>query len=146
MARRKKLENVLPVRKKAEPLPHRTATAGIIRNRRGDILIVQRPKKGLLGGLWKFPGGEKKTGESLKVCMMRSLTEDIGIEAAVREELISVDHGYSHFLITVHTFDCRLLKGKPRALGCADFRWVSPGEFSLLAFSKADREIMRVLR
>lgn len=146
VARSKKLENVLPFREKANPLPHRTATAGILRNRRGEILLVQRPKKGLLGGLWKFPGGEKKSGESLKACLMRCLAEELGIEAAVREELISVDHGYSHFLITVHAFDCRLLKGKPRALGCADFRWLSPVDFSLLAFSKADREIMRVFR
>ena len=52
---------------------------GIVR--RGDkILIDQRYARALLGGLWEFPGGKKKRGETLAECVRREVREETGVE------------------------------------------------------------------
>ena len=76
------------------------------------ILITRRPEKGLLGGLWEFPGGKQKPGESLAECLKREIEEELGIEISVGEPFMQVNHAYSHFKITLHPFFCRHLKGR----------------------------------
>ena len=45
-----------PVLKLKKPTPHYVSAAGVIVRRR-CVLMVQRPSKGLLGGMWEFPNG-----------------------------------------------------------------------------------------
>ena len=58
----------------------------------------------------------------------------------------AVEHGYSHFRITLHAFHCRPVAGEPRAIGCADWRWVDIEELDDYAFSAADRKVIAALR
>lgn len=144
LARIRGLQDVIPVVPKRAVLPHRDVTAGIIR-KNGRVLVVRRLEQGLLGGLWKFPGGQRENGRSLQQNLRRSVSRELGVEVAVGPRLLSVDHGYSHFRVTLHAFDCRVLKGKPRAKECAGWAWASPEELNRFTFSKADREIARVI-
>ena len=57
----------------------------------------------------------------------------------------AVEHGYSHFRITLHAFHCRLVTGEPRAIGCADWRWVHLSEISRFPFPVADQRIITAL-
>ena len=54
----------LPLKSPKKKIPHYDVTAAVIRKGK-KILITQRPEKGLLGGLWEFPGGKQEKGESL---------------------------------------------------------------------------------
>jgi A/G-specific adenine glycosylase len=60
--------------------------------------------------------------------------------------LITVEHAYSHFRITLHAFRCRLQEGPLRCLDCADFRWVLPSELDALPMSVVDRKIAAALQ
>ncbi len=134
-----------PLRRKARPLPHFDVAAGIIfRGRR--ILITRRPDESMLGGLWEFPGGKQEPGESLEQCLVREVTEELGIQIRVERPFVRVKHAYSHFRITLHTFVCRHSRGRPQALGCAAWRWVEPAELEQYAFPKADRVVLASLR
>ena len=53
-ARRRGLQEQLPVRFPRKVIPHYDVTAAVIR-RRGRVLIAQRPPEGMLGGLWVSP-------------------------------------------------------------------------------------------
>jgi len=117
------LQNYLPVKKKKKPTPHFHIGAGVVRHGK-KILISQRPLKGLLGGLWEFPGGKQERGETLPHCVKREIREELGIEVEVGKKLADVDHAYSHFKITLHAYECRYLRGKPRAIGCRAWKWV----------------------
>ncbi len=134
----------LPHRKKSRALPHYNTTAAIVQ-RRGKVLIAQRKHDGLLGGLWEFPGGKQEKGESLKACLAREIREELGIEIAIGDLFSKVNHCYSHFRITLHTFLCTHRRGRVRKLDVADFRWVSPHELQNFAFPKADRVIIQKL-
>ncbi len=139
------LHEMLPVTRKRGPIPHYDVTAAVIWDGDGRLLIAQRPPDGLLGGLWEFPGGKQEPGESLEACLRREIREELGIEISVGERIVSVDHAYTHFRITLHAFHCTHEAGEPRALGCAGWRWVRPDELDQFAFPKVDREVIRML-
>lgn len=142
--RRRANVTALPKKTATKKLPHYDVAAAIIR-KRGRILITQRPASGMLGGLWEFPGGKKETGESLEAAAKREIREELGIDIEVGNLFLSVKHSFTHFKITLHSFDCRHTGGRIRKLGVADFRWVKPGELKNFAFPKADRVIIEKL-
>jgi A/G-specific adenine glycosylase len=137
------LQDKLPVTRKRPPLPHKHLTAALLKDKRGRLLIVQRPGHGLLGGLWKFPGGQQDSDEPLGSCVQKRVRKELGIRIKVGKSIGSIKHAYTHFRITLHAFNCIHQSGNPKALGCADWRWVRPGQLGTFAFSKADREIMK---
>jgi A/G-specific adenine glycosylase len=135
----------LPLTGKRAPVPHHHVTAGIIRNDKGGVLVIQRLRDGLLGGLWKFPGGKQKKNESLEDCLQRETRREIGIAIRVGQALSSVKHAYTHFRITLHAFQCIHVAGNPKAMQCTDWQWIDMDRFGDLAFSKVDRKIIRAL-
>jgi len=144
-ARRAKRQEQLPRRKKRRPLPHHDIAVGVIW-RRGRILIDLRPFKGLLGGLWEFPGGKVAPRETLKEALVREVREELGITIEVVGPLAKVRGAFSHFRITLHAFQCRFVSGRPEALGCAAWKWVRPDELDQYPFPKANQKIIALIR
>ena len=56
-----------------------------------------------------------------------------------------MDHGYSHFSITLHAFKAQYVSGTPQAIECAAWRWVAPEQLATYAFPRADRRIIEYL-
>ena len=123
--------------------PHYHVAAGVIW-RKGKVLITQRPPEGLLGGLWEFPGGKLKEGETPSDAVVREIREELQIDVAVKGLISSVRHAYSHFRITLHAFHCCYVKGTPRTSN--PYRWVSPEELSQYPFPVANRKIITALK
>jgi A/G-specific adenine glycosylase len=135
----------LPLKSPKRKIPHFDVTAAVIRKGK-KILITQRPEKGLLGGLWEFPGGKREMGESLAECLIREIREELSLEIEVEEEpFIKVNHAYSHFRITLHCFFGRRLSGRIRLNGVKDYRWVLPSELPAYAFPRADQKVIAYL-
>jgi A/G-specific adenine glycosylase len=141
-ARSKGLEQSLPVRGKKKSVPHREVVAAVIRDGEGRILIVQRPARGLLGSLWKFPGGILNPGEIPEEGLARIVREELGIDIGIGSPLASVKHAYTHFRITLTAFSCTLREGIPAG---PPWRWAGVDEIEGLPFSKADRMIARLV-
>ncbi len=144
-ARRLGIQEQLPVKVKKIKLPHHQIGAGVIWKGK-KILIAKRLANDLLGGLWEFPGGKRERGESLPECVRREVREELGINVSVGKEIAVVPHGYSHFTITLHVFECRYIRGAPRALECADWKWVAPRALSRYAFPAANRRVIQLLQ
>ncbi len=139
------IQNALPVRSPRKPVPHYDVTAGVIW-RDDTFLITLRPPRGLLGGLWEFPGGKCEPDEDLTHCIVREIQEELAIQVAVNSAIISVDHAYTHFKITLHAFHCRFLGGNIRPIACDDYRWITASELDAFAFPSADRKIIDHLK
>ncbi len=144
-AKRLSLQNELPVRTPRKPVPHFDVTAGVIR-KGGRFLITKRPPKGLLGGLWEFPGGKVEKGETLEACLKREIREELKISIRVGRPLVSVRHAYTHFKITLHVFECRFIRGKIRLIGCDDAAWVTAADLGRYAFPGADRKVIEQIK
>lgn len=145
-ARLQDSQNILPINRKIPQIPHRQAAAAVIRNSKGLLLVVQRPTSGLLASLWKLPGGFIKENENIENSLRRSVKEELGISIRPEKYLASVDHTYSHFRVTLHAYECRLLKGTPKMLGCQNWRWASQNDLKKLPISKIDRIILAEIK
>lgn len=143
-ARKKGLIDSVPFRKEKKKLPHYNISAGVIWKGK-KILIGQRPHNGLLGGLWEFPGGKQEKGETLQQCLKREIKEEMDINVKVGKFIIKVNHAYSHFAITLHVFHCHYLKGTPKKIGCADFKWVTSPQLRKYAFPAANQPVIEYL-
>jgi A/G-specific adenine glycosylase len=134
----------LPHRRRKKPLPSHTVVVGVI-YRGGRILIDKRKPEGLLGGLWEFPGGKTKAGESLKAALRREVREEVAITIRVNREIAVVDHTYSHFRVRIHAFECAYVLGEPRCIACDALKWVRPRDLRRYAFPAANNRIIDVL-
>lgn len=140
------MQSELPMREAKAPLPHKIIGIAVIWNDAGQILIDRRPQEGLLGGLWEFPGGKLEPGETLEDCVRREVQEELAIAIAVGDQLMSLDHAYSHFKVTLNVFRCRHLSGEPQAIACDEVRWVSLEELEQYPFPKANSKIIQALK
>ncbi|MFN9176779.1 MAG: A/G-specific adenine glycosylase [Synechocystis sp.] len=140
------LVNQIPLRKMSAPLPHKQIGVAVIVNDQGQFLIDRRPSEGLLGGLWEFPGGKIEAGETAAECIVREVQEEIGIEVRVIRPLISLDHAYTHFRVTLQVYLCQYLSGEPQAIACEEVRWVTLQEMEQYPFPKANSKIIAALQ
>ena len=129
-----------PVLKPKAVVPHYTVTAAVLR-RDGKVLLAKRPSKGLLGGMWEFPGGKVENGETLEACLGREIREELGAEIQVGAAFGVYRHAYTHFRITLHAFLCELTDGVPGPVEAAELAWVLPAELGNYPMGKVDRQI-----
>lgn len=134
-----------PLPRRRRERPHCDIGVGVVR-RGGRVLIARRKPDGLLGGLWEFPGGKRRPGERLERTVERELEEELGIEVDVGAQVLTIPHEYTHLRVTLHVFESRHRAGRPRAIGCAAWRWVAPAELSRYPFPAADAAILEWLR
>jgi len=145
-ARKKGIQESIPVKRKAAAVPHREAAVAVIRNDRDEILLVKRPGRGLLGGLWSFPGGVLEEGDAPAAGLRKSLREELGLKAVPGRELLTVEHGYSHFTVTVHVLPSSIRGAIPDSGGDVQWRWVGLKGISRLAVSRLEEKILKAMR
>lgn len=86
------------------------AGGGLVENRRGDFLLINR------NGLWDLPKGHQDPGEDIRVTALREVKEETGIEELELKELICItDHCYKRNGIwhLKHTWWYKMLDRKP---------------------------------
>jgi A/G-specific adenine glycosylase len=140
------VQSQVPMSESRPPIPHKLIGVAVIWNDREQILIDRRRQEGLLGGLWEFPGGKLEPGETVEACIVREIQEELGIEISVGDRLITVDHTYTHFRVTLYVHHCRYIRGEPQPLECDEIRWVTLAEIDQYPFPKANVQIIEALR
>jgi A/G-specific adenine glycosylase len=145
-AQRLGVQEERPVKQPRKVTPHHTVTAAVIR-RDGRVLLAQRLKTGLLGGLWEFPGGTLEENDAdLRACLEREIREELGVGVQVGDFFGKFKHAYTHFKITLHAFLCQLTGAEePRNLESEALAWVRVSELSEYPMGKVDRQIARKL-
>lgn len=133
-----------PVKSKAKPTPTYHIVVGVI-YQNGKILIQRRPPKGLLGGLWEFPGGKIDDGETPENALLREIEEETGLEVKIGRQLTQLKHAYTHFKISLTCFICEYQSGTARPKAATAQRWVKSEELRQFAFPKANQKILPLL-
>jgi len=141
------LQEERPVRSPRKKPPHLTVTAAVIQ-RDGKVLLAQRPSKGLLGGMWEFPGGTMEDGDAdLQACLKREIREELGVVIRVGDPFGVYQHAYTHFRITLHAFKCDILsEEQPENLASERLLWVKLGDLTAYPMGKVDRQIAEKLQ
>src|SRR5690242_17383662 len=124
-------------------MTHIIVAAAVVR--RGDAYLVTRRLKGThLEGLWEFPGGKCEPGEALEDCLRREIVEELGVNADVKQLLLSTRHDYETRRIELHFFACDLETDPNPRLG-QEFRWDVRAELRQIDYPPADAELIDLL-
>ena len=138
------VETSRPVRKPKKTPPHHEVVVAAIR-KNGRYLIGKRPPGGLLGGLWEFPGGKVRPGETHEQALRRECREELGIAIRTGGLVACVKHAYTHFRVTLNVYRCTQSGGEVHAKTHTEFAWVLPSQFAGYAFPKGNHKFLEFL-
>jgi A/G-specific adenine glycosylase len=130
-------------RSKARPQYH-IAVGVVFKNDR--VLITRRKAEGLLGGLWEFPGGKIRVGESAQAACIREIKEEVNLNVDIDRHLAKVKHAYTHFKIVMDVFCCKYVSGRVYLRGPVAFRWIYLDEYKNYPFPRANHKFIPLLQ
>ena len=110
------------------------------------VLITQRKPEGLLGGLWEFPGGKIKNGETPSRACIREIKEEVNLVVETEERIARIRHAYTHFKIVMDVFPCTFRKGRIKLRGPVDFKWIRLSEIDRFPFPGANRKFIPLIK
>lgn len=129
-------------------LPIMMVVAAALVDRRGCVLLAQRPEGKKMAGLWEFPGGKVEAGEVPEYALMRELREELGIET--RPCCFSpagfASHTYVDFHLLMPLFICRVWQGVPELCEHAAMQWVLPKDMYGMDMPEADKPLIHQLQ
>lgn len=120
--------------------------AGILRDPTGRILVTERLGDSPFAGLWEFPGGKIRDGESAPAALRRELAEELGITIDVYEHFMCVDHRYPDRRVSIEFYIVASWKSEPRSLEGQAMRWELPGLLGTEEVLPADVPVLDALR
>jgi A/G-specific adenine glycosylase len=131
-----------PILKPRKETPHYVHAAGVIVGQTGSlrsVLLAKRPSKGLLASMWEFPNG-RVDGDPARG-LVKALKTGYRLKVRRKEALGIVQHGYTHFSVTVHAFRCEPLS----VPSSESLKWVRVSDLEDYPMGKIDRQIARML-
>jgi len=114
----------------------------------GRVLLSRRPQGKSMAGLWEFPGGKVKRGETPEVALLRELREELGIDTSddCLAPLTFASYPYNDFHLLMPVFICRSWQGTPTPCEGQMLAWVRPSSLSDYAMPPADLPVAEMLR
>ena len=91
-----------PTSKKRSKLPIRQTVMLLLENKKGEVLLQQRPASGIWGGLWSLPEVESATAAEQAV---QQLT---GFSPESTTTLDNFRHTFSHFHLDIEALHCKV--------------------------------------
>jgi len=123
----------------------RITTAGIL-CKDDRYFVAKREDKGSIGGLWEFPGGKNRWGESEEETLKREFQEELGLDIKVGSLLHTHDfvnkgtlYHQKAYLVTCNEAQ------KPKLSVHTTYRWVTKEELLSLQFAPSDQRIIATL-
>ncbi len=123
IARRRGWQDSIPPPRPA-PLRKKLSYPCALLQKGGLVLIARRPIATLLPGLWEFPGGEQREGESPLAALRNRLAERLGITVEEPKPLTTLLQILSHRELEIRLFDCRWDKKALRLRWYTQARWI----------------------
>ena len=121
-------------------LPIVLVAAVALVDKENRILLAKRPEDKPMPGLWEFPGGKVKVGETPEFALARELAEELDIET--REccfaPLGFASHSYDDFHLMMPLYVCRMWKGEPKPVEGQTLEWVAPLDLAQYEMPAAD--------
>ena len=134
-----------PRRIKRGRIPEYHVAVGVIW-KGSRVLITQRKPDGLLGGLWEFPGGKIKDGETPSGACIREINEEVSLVVETEDRIARIRHAYTHFKIVMDVFRCIYLNGRIKLRGPVDYRWIQLSEIDRFPFPGANRKFIPLIK
>jgi len=112
--------------------------------REGKVLIARRHKGGI-GGVWEFPGGKVRNGETPEHALERELAEELSIQAHTGEWLCTVPYRGEKLSLDLYAYRVELITESFVLNDHDELRWEEIARLDEMMFSQPDRLIIRFL-
>jgi A/G-specific adenine glycosylase len=141
-------QHARPARKRSAAAPAFDIATAAVFDRAGRLLLVRRPARGLLAGLWGLPGEELRGGDDVATAARRAARRVLGTAARTRlrelGETRTFSHTYSHrrerYHVVTFTSAARAARIEADAVE-VEARFVARDELRDLALSRAAARI-----
>ena len=120
--------------------------AGILRDEHERVLLAERVGGGPFNGLWEFPGGKIRDGESPVAALERELREEIGIDAGLCELYQCVDFDYPDKRVAIRFYLVSEWQGNPHGLEGQQLSWKSVGRLNAAELLPANKTVVELLK
>jgi A/G-specific adenine glycosylase len=124
----------LPAPRPAKELPHRDVRVLVI-ERDGALLFERRPANGIWGGLWSLP--ECALDDDARAIVRTRYGADVD----VRDALPLIEHGFTHFALTMHPQRLRASQW-PHSAQEQGTAWLTPHDALHAALPSPIRKLM----
>lgn len=119
--------------------------AAIIRN--GDKILATQRGYGDYKDGWEFPGGKIEDGETPQEALVREIHEELEAEIVVGDHLITVEHDYPDFHLSMQCFWAELKDGAHlKLLEHEAAKWLSLNELDSVDWLPADVDVVRAVK
>ena len=114
----------------------------------GRVLLARRPEGKPMAGLWEFPGGKVKPGETPEAALVRELKEELAIDVppSCLAPFTFASHGYDGFHLLMPLYVCRVWDGVVRPCEGQEIAWVRPSRLGDYPMPPADEPLVAMLR
>jgi A/G-specific adenine glycosylase len=143
LARSKGIEEQRPILKNKPVQPQFTSICAIIK-KNDSFLLLRRPSKGLLGGLWEFPNDRiVSEGDEFETQQIQLLSSQYGMEVKILEKRAIIKHAYTHFRVILHAYSCAWVADIAELPGTCS--WVTRNKLLNYPMGKIARKISRMI-
>lgn len=126
-------------------IPIEMATGILLKN---DLVFIQkRMPDDVWANLWEFPGGRLKQGEKPEQAIIREFFEETEFQVEPVKKIITVQHSYMQYRVTLHCYFCHLVSNShlPLLHAAQEHRWVAFSELDQFAFPAGHRKLIDFL-
>ncbi len=94
---------------------------------------------------WEFPGGKLEEGETPEEALVREIREELDIRISIDRYLLTVEHDYPAFHLSMACFLCHIAEGHMTLLEHEDARWLKRSEIHSVQWLPADVKVVEEL-
>lgn len=106
---------------------------------------AQRKDEGELAKKWEFPGGKIEENETHQQALEREIKEELSAEIKVGKFLVTIEHEYNSFFLTMHCYYCDIIRGDLVISEHLDSKWLTKKEMLSYDFADADKPVIKLL-
>ncbi|MDO5506034.1 MAG: A/G-specific adenine glycosylase, partial [Pseudoxanthomonas suwonensis] len=129
--------DVLPSRKPAKALPQRQACVVMLEADDGRILLQRRPPTGVWASLWSLPQFDDAPAAEAWLLQQGFAGNPL--------QLPPIEHGFSHYRLTMQPLHARLAGAATRVGDNDDLRWIRRDELAALGIPAPIRKLLEAI-